>query len=67
MCAIAFQGVQTQRGLATVQGGEVAALASYSRARVQLDLQTAQILAKYNVEIADAKSGHSSRPITPLN
>ncbi len=63
----AFQVVQTQRDLATAQGGEVAALASYSRARVQLDLQTAQILAKYNVEIADAKSGHSSRPITPLN
>ncbi|MBI4893837.1 MAG: TolC family protein [Acidobacteria bacterium] len=63
----AFQVVQTQRDLATAQGGEVTALASYSRARVQLDLQTAQILAKYNVQIDDAKSGHSSRPITPRN
>lgn len=61
----AFQVVQTQRDLAQAQAGEVAALANYSRARVQLDLQTAQILTKYNVEIADAKSGHSSRPIQP--
>ena len=62
----AFQVVQTQRDLAQAQGGEVAALAAYSRARVQLDLQTAQILDKYKVEIADAKAGRSSRPIQPV-
>jgi outer membrane protein TolC len=63
----AFQVVQTQRDLAQAQAGEVAALANYSRARVQLDLQTAQILNKYNVEIAEAKSGRSSRPIQQVN
>lgn len=61
----AFQVVQTQRDLAQAQAGEVAALAAYSRARVQLDLQTAQILTKYKVEIAEAKAGRSSRPIQP--
>jgi outer membrane protein TolC len=59
----AFQVVQTQRDLATAQAGEVSALASYSRARVQLDLATAQILSKYKVEVAEAKAGKSSRPI----
>ncbi|MBI5281569.1 MAG: TolC family protein [Candidatus Solibacter usitatus] len=59
----AFQVVSTQRDLAQAQSGEVSALANYSRARVQLDLQTAQILTKYKVEIAEAKAGKSSRPI----
>ncbi|MBI5086263.1 MAG: TolC family protein [Acidobacteria bacterium] len=59
----AFQVVSTQRDMAQAQSGEVSALANYSRARVQLDLQTAQILTKYKVEIADAKAGKSSRPI----
>lgn len=59
----AFQVVQTQRDLAQAQGGEVAALAAYSRARVQLDLSTAQILSKYHVEMAEARSAKSSRPM----
>lgn len=62
----AFQVVQTQRDMAQAQAGEVAALAAYSRARVQLDLNTATILDKYKVEIADAKAGKSSRPIQAL-
>ncbi len=59
----AFQVVQTQRDLAQAQATEVSALASYSRARVQLDLNTAQVLDKYGVDIADARAGKSSRPI----
>ena len=59
----AFQVVQTQRDLAQAQAGEVAALTTYSRARVQLDLTTATILNRYKVEIADAKAGKSSRPM----
>jgi outer membrane protein TolC len=62
----AFQVVQTQRDLAQAQGSEVAALAAYSRSRVQLDLQTAQVLERNKVEIEDAKTGKSSRPLTPL-
>lgn len=63
----AFQVVQTQRDLAQAQASEVSALAGYSRARVQLDLQTAQILSKYRVELADAKAGKSSLPIRQIN
>lgn len=59
----AFQVVQTQRDLAQAQAGEVAALAAYNRARVQLDLQTAQILDKYGVTIEEARQARSSRPI----
>jgi outer membrane protein TolC len=63
----AFQVVQTQRDLAQAQASEVSALAGYSRARVQLDLQTAQILSKYRVELAEAKAGKSSLPIRQVN
>jgi outer membrane protein TolC len=61
----AFQVVQTQRDLAQAQAGEVAALAAYNRARVQLDLQTAQILEKYGVTIEEAREARSLRPIQP--
>ena len=57
----AFQVVQTQRDLAAARGSEVAALASYSRSRVQLDLATADILSKYNVELAEAAAGKVAR------
>lgn len=60
----AFQVVQTQRDLAQAQAGEVAALAAYSRARVQLDLQTAQILEKYGVTIEEARDARSRRPFS---
>lgn len=61
----AFQVVQTQRDVAIAQASEVASLAAYSRSRVQLDLTTAQILGRYNVEVAEALSGKSSRPMDP--
>jgi outer membrane protein TolC len=59
----AFLVVQTQRDLATARANEVAALAGYSRSLVNLDLQTSQVLPRYHVELAEAKSGKSSRPI----
>jgi hypothetical protein len=43
----------------------VASLAAYSRSRVQLDLTTAQILGRYNVEVAEALAGKSSKPMDP--
>jgi outer membrane protein TolC len=58
-----FLVVQTQRDLATAQASEVAALAAYNRALVNLDLQTGTVLEKNHVELAEAKSGKSSRPI----
>lgn len=63
----AFQVVQTQRDLAQAQASEVSALAGYSRARVQLDLQTAQILPKYRVEMSEAKAAKSSLPIKQIS
>jgi outer membrane protein TolC len=63
----AFQVVQTQRDLANAQASEVSALAAYSRARVQLDLQTAQILPKYNVDVAEAYRGEiKSKPVQSI-
>lgn len=61
----AFQVVQTQRDLASAQASEVASLAVYSRARVQLDLQTADILTKYNVSVNEAVKGKVARVSTP--
>lgn len=64
----AFLVVQTQRDLATARANEVAALAGYSRALVNLDLQTSQVLPRYHVELADAREGKSPRPYsTPQN
>jgi len=56
-----FLIVQTQRDLATAEGGEVAALATYSRARVQMELLTADIFDKYHIEIAEAKAAKVAR------
>jgi outer membrane protein TolC len=62
----AFLVVQTQRDLATARANEVAALAAYSRSLVNLDLQTSQVLTRYHVELADAKTGKSPHPYTTL-
>ena len=60
----AFLVVQTQRDLATAQAAEVASLAAYNRALVNLDLQTGTVLDKNHVELAEAQTGKSSLPIT---
>jgi outer membrane protein len=57
----AFIVVQTQRDLAQAQSDEVTALATYSRARVQLSLSTADVLDVYNVSIDEAKRGQVAR------
>jgi outer membrane protein len=63
----AFLVVQTQRDLATAQGSEVSALSAYSRARVQLDLATGDILSKYEVNIDEARTGKVTRASTLPN
>ena len=64
----AFLVVQTQRDLATARASEVAALAGYNRALVNLDLQTGSVLEKNHVEMAEARTGKSARPsTTPQN
>ena len=60
--------MQTQRDLATARASEVAALAGYNRALVNLDLQTGSVLEKNHVEMAEARTGKSARPsTTPQN
>lgn len=62
----AFQVIQTQRDLAQAQAAEVAALTAYSRARNQLDFATGEILAKYGIEIQEAREGRVSRASNPV-
>lgn len=52
-----FLVIQTQRDLATAEGNEVKARSAYSKALNQFGQATATILDKYNIELADAKTG----------
>ena len=53
--------VVVQRGLAAARAAEVAALATYSRARVSLDQVLGETLEKNNVSINEALEGHVVR------
>ncbi len=61
-----FFVIQYQRDLAQAQSAEVAALAAYVKARVELDRSTGQTLATNNIEIDEAMAGRVSRPPSPL-
>jgi outer membrane protein len=61
-----FQLIQDQRDLSTAGGNVVTAEATYAQARVQLDIATGMTLQNNNVEFDDAKSGHVSKPPSPL-
>jgi outer membrane protein len=61
-----FQVIQDQRDLATAGQNLVQAEATYAQARVQLDIATGTTLQNNNVEFDDAKSGHVSKPPSPL-
>jgi len=56
----AFNVIQTERDYVTAQGNEVKARATYAQALVQYQQATATILDKYNVRMADAKTGRYS-------
>ena len=58
--------IQAQRDLATAQGTEVAALANYAQARVQLDAATGLVLDNNHVEIGEAKAGHVAKGPGPI-
>jgi outer membrane protein len=57
-----FVVIQSQRDVAVAQAAEVAALSSYSRAKVQLDQALGVTLEVNNVSIEEAKKGQVSRP-----
>jgi len=61
-----FIVIQSQRDLAAALSAEVTARSTYSKARVQLDQATGQILESYNVQVEEAMSGTVSRPPATL-
>lgn len=52
-----FLVIQTQRDLATAEGNEVKARSTYAKALNAFGQSTATILDKFNIELADAKTG----------
>ena len=56
-----FFVIQYQRDLAQAQSNEVAALAAYAKARVDLERAVGRLLETYNVKIEEAKAGVASR------
>jgi len=58
--------IQAQRDLATAQGAEVAALATYSRARVEMDRATGQTISANNIQVDEALKGSISKQPTAL-
>jgi outer membrane protein TolC len=58
--------IAVQRSLGAARVAEVAALSSYSRARVSLDQVLGETLEKNNVSVADALEGRVPRKSSPL-
>ncbi len=56
-----YQVIQTQRDLANSQSSEVNALSQYSRARVNLDVATGQILRNNDINMDEARKGVVNR------
>jgi outer membrane protein len=61
-----YNVILAQRDLSQSQSGEVAALAAYSKARVELDRSTGQVLTSNNISLAEAYQGTVSRPPSPI-
>lgn len=61
-----FFVIQYQRDLAQAQSTEVAALAAYAKAKVDLQQSVGQVLPEYNISIKEAKAGEVSQPPSPL-
>ncbi len=61
-----YQVIQTQRDLANSQSSEVNALSQYSRARVNLDSATGQILRNNQINMDEASKGVVNRPPAAL-
>ena len=57
-----FNVILTQRDLATAEGNEVKAHATYSKALTQFAQATATTLQQNHIEIADARKGEVSHP-----
>lgn len=61
-----FFVIQYQRDLAQAQSNEVAALAQYAKAHVELERILGETLDRYNINIQEAFAGKVSAPPAPL-
>lgn len=61
-----FFVIQAQRDLAVAQQAEVSAMATYSRARTQLDVATGSVLSTHSVSLDEAMAGSVSRPASMI-
>jgi outer membrane protein TolC len=57
-----YNVILAQRDLLTAQSNEVAALAAYSKARVELDRATGQTIERNNISLDEAFRGSVSKP-----
>jgi outer membrane protein TolC len=60
--SIPYNVIQQQRDLSAAQSSEIAALVSYSNARISLEQTLGTILDTYHVSIDQARTGHVERP-----
>jgi outer membrane protein TolC len=63
--SVPYNVIQQQRDLTTAQSAEIAALVSYSAARIALGQTLGTILDTYHVSIADARAGKIERVSMP--
>lgn len=61
-----YNVILIQRDLANAQSAQVTASANYSKARVELERATGQILTNHNVSVQEAYRGQIARPPDPL-
>jgi len=61
-----YNVILAERDLVTAQSNLVAAEAAYTKAKVELDRATGQILYNNNVSVDDAVKGVVSRPPSPI-
>ncbi|HXI44547.1 MAG TPA: TolC family protein, partial [Bryobacteraceae bacterium] len=61
-----YNVILTQRDLAQAQSNDVAALAVYSKARVEFDRATGQTLDRNNISLDEAFRGSVSRSPSPI-
>ncbi|MCC6859848.1 MAG: TolC family protein [Bryobacterales bacterium] len=61
-----YQVILVQRDLTQAQSAEVAALASYSKARVEMDRALGLTLNNHSISLEEAYNGRVSRPPSPI-
>ena len=61
-----YNVILAQRDLASARSIEVAAMNNYTKARVEIDRATGQILAKHNISLEEAYQGNVSKPPDPI-